>query len=315
MDKKKRSVCGTPAVGVIGLGDAPLMPEQIVSYYQHNLQEIDGPTAWSVFRRLRDSGISSLQHFEKMPPELLSALVAAISLVHARACKVSRIHIRLGQFLYEIWGRLDEFGLYFWTQTFGDKHLAKCSLDTLRQKVRRTLQRDDCIDYILNLDFGSQNGRPHYHGILLLDRSGVRKDSKGRLHYPVLSEYGFDSLEEICIESGLRNISRYTDKIANHSVKIQTDQSLITPRNRPRPLEKYGKAVRYLEMTGEFVNAWNSSNFPLAVQTVADLASEDYEVHFSLNSSYNTDARKCYEFLERLNSYDWGVQFGKVVNS
>lgn len=100
---------------------------------------------------------------------------------------------------------------YFLTLTFTDSVLAKTSAQTRRKYV--TLFLKTLSDtYCANIDFGSENGREHYHAVVMADSVVMsRWDS-----------YGFSNAKKIRSEADYTPIAKYVSKLANHAVKATT---------------------------------------------------------------------------------------------
>lgn len=120
-----------------------------------------------------------------------------------------------------LFGRGD-FDIYFGTFTFNDEALS-LKTDTLKQSVRRLLTK--CDDYILNIDYGAENERPHYHAVIALRHGtyGTGLNAHGHLTIDIFNSYayGFTSFE-ICSrkDTDAKKLSRYIDKLTMHSVKV-----------------------------------------------------------------------------------------------
>lgn len=102
---------------------------------------------------------------------------------------------------------------YFLTLTFSDKMFARnCSQETRRRYIRRFL-KEQCSDYLANIDFGSTNEREHYHAVVI---------PKGLIDFARYREL-FDSNinSKRIIKSDISNklVSRYISKLTNHALK------------------------------------------------------------------------------------------------
>lgn len=102
---------------------------------------------------------------------------------------------------------------YFLTLTFSDKMFnRKCSPDTRRRYIRRFL-KEQCKEYLANIDFGSTNEREHYHAVVI---------PKGLIDFDKYRKL-FDSNINCkrIIKSDLSNklVSRYISKLTNHALK------------------------------------------------------------------------------------------------
>lgn len=104
----------------------------------------------------------------------------------------------------------------FLTLTFTDDVLASTTEKTRRTYVSRFL-KENCIDYLANIDFGSKNGREHYHAVVSV---------KNKLDY---SKWKFGALNglKIRVNSKPIAIAKYINKLSNHATKSTTKNSKL----------------------------------------------------------------------------------------
>lgn len=103
----------------------------------------------------------------------------------------------------------------FITLTFNDKTLSQTTDITRRRYVARYLKQN-CKEYVANVDFGALNGREHYHAVVSSDI-----DFKGWY------KYGAIKVERVRpLENSTERISRYITKLTNHALKV----GAIAPR-------------------------------------------------------------------------------------
>lgn len=136
----------------------------------------------------------------------------------ARYNKVSRIKSHL---VY-MWHRKRH--LYFLTFTFNDKYINKCDR-TKKDLIKNAIKKyDDSCFYILNVDYGSKNGRQHFHCILATDLDSnldlfMRDDN----NYPC-----FVDVREVREDfTSLKCLPKYINKLSNHCIKDSTKSSRI----------------------------------------------------------------------------------------
>lgn len=135
--------------------------------------------------------------------------------------------------------------LYFLTLTFSDKCLRSTSFNTRKQTIRRLLS-SFCDDFILNVDYGTENEREHYHAIIAIvkGKASIEKDEKGHLKIDVLSKcyrYGFYSIEEIKTDQkDKERLARYITKLTMHSVKVR--QNYVSVKKNS-PYQNYVKMI------------------------------------------------------------------------
>lgn len=112
--------------------------------------------------------------------------------------------------------------LYFITFTFDNKYINKCDR-TKKDLIKKCLLKyDKDIYYILNVDYGSQTKRQHYHAIVGSDRYFSLKGFL-QLEYPC-----FTWCEKIRFDnSSFKTIPKYINKLTNHAIKESTRSSRI----------------------------------------------------------------------------------------
>lgn len=131
-------------------------------------------------------------------------------LLNARIQKVGRIKKRL---LYLL---IRYKYIWFCTFTFSDKYINK-SERTKRDLIKSVLNTHD-FKYILNIDYGKQTQRQHFHCILATDI-----DFDVNQYFQNFYDGGF-SLSIQC-KKGIDDLSRltkYIDKLVNHCIKATT---------------------------------------------------------------------------------------------
>jgi len=101
----------------------------------------------------------------------------------------------------------------FLTLTFSDKMFARnCSTETRRRYITRFL-KEQCIEYLANIDFGEKKHREHYHAVV------VPKTAIDFSRYHNI----FDSCikaEKIRIDdNSIKYVSTYINKLTNHALK------------------------------------------------------------------------------------------------
>lgn len=105
----------------------------------------------------------------------------------------------------------------FCTFTFSDEVLFRTSKDTRRQYVRRFLKSNGCTNFIANIDYGSENGREHYHAIV--DREIVKK-----------WKYGFTWYKKISPSDAITKVKKYVVKYTMHALKSTTEKDFKIDR-------------------------------------------------------------------------------------
>lgn len=133
---------------------------------------------------------------------------------------------------------------YFVTLTFSDEVLEATSEQTRREYVRKFLKSNaNNSHYVANIDYGSKNGREHYHAITNFSCSGWKYGhqlSKPiQLYAPLSAKYDNlpdEEYKQKAFETTQKRLSKYTAKLGFHATKETTrDASLIYSR---LPVEK-----------------------------------------------------------------------------
>lgn len=107
----------------------------------------------------------------------------------------------------------------FLTFTFTDDVLDNTQPHIRRKYVQRFL-KDNCIQYIANIDYGDTTEREHYHAVVLCDYLDYDK-------WP----YGFSYVEKITRYASNEKLACYISKLTNHAIKESVKRcSLIYSR-------------------------------------------------------------------------------------
>lgn len=107
----------------------------------------------------------------------------------------------------------------FLTFTFTDEVLEKTQPHIRRKYVQRFL-KDNCYQYVANIDYGDTTEREHYHAVVLCDYLEHNK-------WP----YGFSYVEKITRYASNEKLACYISKLTNHAIKESVKRcSLIYSR-------------------------------------------------------------------------------------
>lgn len=117
---------------------------------------------------------------------------------------------------------------YFMTFTLDDKNINKCERSQ-RDAIKKCLSNK--CDFILNVDYGSQTERKHYHVIAFSNECfiGYCKSFKNGL-YVDFEGYnnGFSSCEEIKTSvEDIERLKKYINKLSNHTNKESTKNERV----------------------------------------------------------------------------------------
>ena len=171
-------------------------------------------------------------NLDKTPSEYLLELgyskeeiECAIKLNASYYQKLKRIRNRLKNLEKIYFENPKEYNLLFLTFTFTDPILERNKPKSLRVQVARFL-KEYTIDYFANCDYGSLNGRLHYHSVVVV---------KGKLNYKIWQkQFGALNGKRVNItEDAPKRMAKYMHKLALHSIKESTKyQGLIYSRKK-----------------------------------------------------------------------------------
>lgn len=135
-------------------------------------------------------------------------------ILSARYMKVSRVKKRLVYLLYHY-----RF-IWFCTFTFDNELIKRCSR-TKKDTIKKCINKYD-FKYILNIDYGKQTEREHYHCILATNKEiDINKDFQ--------ENYPCHCLALLCNTDtdDLKRLTKYINKLSNHCVKASTKRERI----------------------------------------------------------------------------------------
>lgn len=137
-------------------------------------------------------------------------------ILKARYNKISRIKQHF------IWLYHNRKNLYFITFTFDEQYIKKCDR-TRKDLIKNSLTSfDENGLIILNIDYGKQNERLHYHCVFGTD-SDLNLKNFLDLFYPCFTYT--EAIRQDC--NSIKKISKYINKLSNHAVKDSTKNSRI----------------------------------------------------------------------------------------
>lgn len=151
----------------------------------------------------------------------LESINLAIKVNNAWFSKCRRIRERLT--IMEEKSKKYNAKMLFVTFTFNDETLSKNSEESLKVYTRRFL-KENCLDYLCNVDFGKKNKRIHFHAVV------VCKDVLPFEKW--FPKYGVMKAEYVRFkENDEKRMSKYINKLSLHAIKTTTQlKRLITCR-------------------------------------------------------------------------------------
>lgn len=152
------------------------------------------------------------------------------SLSHSKYRKRKNIETRFTD-------KIENSRAVFITLTFKDEVLANTSEKTRRRYVSRFL-KEQCEEYVANIDYGTKNEREHYHALCMT------KDLNNNLDFSKWNKYGIINGEKVRV--GKKNsvkVSQYVAKLSQHALKHSCRlPRFIWSRNR-KTFEQYLDSV------------------------------------------------------------------------
>lgn len=171
-------------------------------------------------------------------------LIEAEKIIKAENNRITRLKSRITLFLD------CKEPTNFLTLTFSDKILQNTTPEERRRYVKRYLKSQSDY-YIANLDFGSKNGREHYHAVILgnvdlepwrkygainVQNVGNRKELTRKnipRRYKDLDER---TVKTLMLRDTEKKLAKYVAKLTNHAIKATTKRSAIMySRKLPNP--------------------------------------------------------------------------------
>ena len=113
----------------------------------------------------------------------------------------------------------NKYDIYFGTFTYDDaKRKKTMNPKTLKKYVIRAIDKSE--DYIINIDYGSQNERLHYHALIAYQKDhDIENDEAIKIYK---DKVGFVLLKKIKTEQkDIEALSRYITKLTLHSLKVK----------------------------------------------------------------------------------------------
>lgn len=177
--------------------------------------------------------------------------------------QVKKIKNHLNYWIREVMVKGDrDIQIGFATFTFdSSKRRKEMNATTLKTYITRALHNENVLDYVLNVDYGHENDRLHYHAILILkgnacEVSNIKRQTKKGLWIKgknikcdFLSDYenkvGFYDIEPMRDNKhSAIKLSKYITKLVRHSIKEK--QSYISVK-KGSEYQEYVKSKKKLE--------------------------------------------------------------------
>lgn len=110
----------------------------------------------------------------------------------------------------------DKGKVVFLTLTFNDEVLSSTSSQSRRDYVRKFL-KSVSKEYVGNVDYGAENGREHYHAVILTDIDDFSSWTYGFYKALTVRKDGVDALR----------VAKYISKLTNHAIKETTKRNAL----------------------------------------------------------------------------------------
>lgn len=130
--------------------------------------------------------------------------------------RVKRLHDR-------VLTMLNNSNCIFLTLTFSSDTLANTSEETRRRYITRFL-KEQCINYVANIDYGKKNEREHYHAVVIpkSDKIDGSLYSLGNIDFERVRNKKNDTNEATS-----KRLAKYVNKLTNHAIKETVRQSRV----------------------------------------------------------------------------------------
>lgn len=120
---------------------------------------------------------------------------------------------------------LKDTNCIFLTLTFRDDVLANTSEETRKKYIKRFL-KEQCSCYIANIDYGSKNGREHYHAVVI----PINDQIDGSFYFEHYGSIDFERIRNKGSddnEATSKRLAKYVAKLTNHAIKATTQQCRV----------------------------------------------------------------------------------------
>ena len=122
---------------------------------------------------------------------------------------------------------LDTNKALFLTLTFSDKMFDRNATSETRRTYIRRFLKEQCVEYLANIDFGSKNHREHYHAVV------VPKTEIDFARYRDIFDSNINAQHIRVNENSIKFVGKYINKLTNHALKENGFyKRLIFSRNR-----------------------------------------------------------------------------------
>lgn len=133
--------------------------------------------------------------------------------------RIQRLKSKITEIFY-----FDEGSVYFLTFTFKNDCLLNTDDLTRRRYVQRWL-KDNCLNYVANIDFGEENNREHYHALVNANYIDI---NDWLIHGAMKYE-----LVKVNVNS-IDKMAKYINKFLNHAIKETTKRQHIIYKREKR---------------------------------------------------------------------------------
>lgn len=168
------------------------------------------------------------------------------------------------------------YSLYFATFTFSDDALLLKSYT--RKKHIISLISKRCNDYIINIDYGKNTEREHYHAILIFNSDNVHEyDKDNHLKISEIDEYRFGNydIRKIRLDNvSAEKLANYLVKLVLHSVKVK--QQYISTK-------KGSLYQKYLQLTDELDKIQKNIGLRIRTKRLTEIYNQLNEILYENN--------------------------------
>ena len=161
---------------------------------------------------------------------------------------------------------INNYDLYFSTYTINEKSLNENNLDIdkIKDQLTKNFRSHGLIDWIGNIDYGSKNGRPHFHVIEAYQNGIIKKEinnknNKSIINLPTTTEWekiGFTNHQQIRTDLNQQDrTALYLAKLTNHTLKVRKHRIFTNKKSDYQNYKKFRdkKGAKGLEVLDEYL--------------------------------------------------------------
>lgn len=179
---------------------------------------------------------------------------------HARYTRATKLYKTLELFL-------TFYPCTFVTLTFNDNVLNSTTLETKRKYVKRYL-KSQSLFYIANVDYGSKNGRVHFHAVVTLQSLDLKKWHKYgaiKTEKIIVSTEKNSDVSKCVAKINAKRLGKYISKLSNHAIKETASGCRVIYSENIKSLKHKMNTLKQLEKDNSIALGVDLFGFDLKV--------------------------------------------------